>query len=157
MSEEDQDAYLKKALQEANELRKSVHHDGMPTEGPADLHDQLLRHRKAMDRLEEHLAVVGRVRAGVDRMVSAAQDVLDDAEAQATQLKEEYSTALEKNSHIRLQTLDQRIVLRKAVRRRSEVVEVHEFIKVMHRGVDASRRDLDSRIRLITLQGSLEK
>lgn len=144
-------------IKEAAELRASAVHDGVPTEGPGELHDQLLVHRRALDRLEDHVAKLSRLKARADRAVREKQDVLEDAEAHADQLREEFSTAKERNAHLAVQTMDQRIALRKVTRQRDEIVEALEYCRTLYRGLDGSRRDLDARIRLITLQTSLEK
>lgn len=154
---DDDPAWLIEAVKTATDLRDEAKVGGFPSEGPADLHETLLKHRKALDALEEIVARTGRLKARADMVVREKQNVLEDAEVHAETLKSEYSTALEKNSHIKAQTVDQRIAWRKAVRQRDQVADAHEYVKTLYRGLDGSRRDLDTRIRLITLQTSLEK
>lgn len=150
-------AQLIEVVTTADQLRRSVQ-QGAPqvTDGPVELHIALVQHRKALDSLEAVVARTGRWKAHADRLVAERLEALDDAELNATRLKDDYSSALEKNMHIRTQSLEQRVAHRKAVRFRDEVAEVHQYVTTLYRGLDGSRRDLDTRLRLISLQTQLE-
>lgn len=154
---EDLQSKLTKMVLQATDLRDSVKRDWAVTDGPTDLHENLIDHRKALDSLEVLVAQLVRARSQSDIEVRRAEDALEDAEASAGRLLEDFATAKEKNAHLATQTVEERVILRKARRRRDEVASAHDYTKALYWGLNGSRQDLSDRIRLITMQSSLER
>jgi hypothetical protein len=150
---------LKHAILTVSDLRAEVG-IGELDGSPADLHKQLVKNRQAMDRAETFVAFLARAHS---RAQIAEQDLageLEDAEANALKkagAAEEYSTAKERNARLNVLTIDQRIALRKASRQRAEISEALEYVRTLYRGMEASRRDVETRLRMITLEGGLDR
>jgi hypothetical protein len=150
---------LKHAILTVSDLRAQVG-VGELDGSPADLHKQLVKNRQAMDRTETFMAQLARLhtRAQIAEQDLAAE--LEDAEAQAVKKAgavEEYSTAKERNARLNLHTIDQKIALRKATRQRAEISEALEYVRTLYRGMEGSRRDVETRLRMITLEGGLDR
>lgn len=129
-------------------------------DAPTSLHDQLVKNRKAMDRAETFVAHLGRLHSRAQVAEADLKGELEDAEAKALQEAgpaEEFSTARERNARLAVRTLDQRIALRKVARQRAEINEALEFARTLYRGMEASRRDVETRLRMITLQTGLDR
>ena len=145
------------AIREVADLRSQC---GIGEGSPAELHKQLVKNRQAMDRAETFVAQLARLHS---RAQIAEQDLageLEDAEAKALKqagAAEEFSTAKERNARLNVLTIDHRIALRKATRQRAEISEVLEYARTLYRGMEASRRDVETRLRMITLEGGLDR
>lgn len=130
------------------------------SDDPVSLHEQLVKNRAAMDRAETFVAQLGRVHSRAQIAQQDLEGELEDAEAKALQdagQAEEYSTAKERNARLAVRTIDQRIALRKVSRQRAEISEALEFARTLYRGMEASRRDVETRLRMITLQTGLDR
>lgn len=156
------DTILQATISEVTDLRHRVA-PGDVDDDPHALHLQLLEARRATDRTEELTAFIARVHSGAQRNLQLKKQEVEDAEAAAMTSQgpnpwgDDYATAKEKNARLLVQTTEQRMALRKAERRLLLLQEVLDFCRQCHRGLNDSRRDLDLRIRLLTLQTSLEK
>lgn len=127
---------------------------------PVSLHDQLKKNRKAMDRAETFVAELGRLHSKAAIAEEDYKGYLEDAEATALQKAgpaEEYSSGKERNARLAVMVMDERIALRKAARQRAEIQEALDYARTLFRGMDASRRDVETRLRMITLETGLEK
>lgn len=131
-----------------------------PQFGPGDLHVQLLMNRRCMDRAETFVAQLGRLYARASVAEEDLKGVLEDAEATAIQEAgppEDFSTAKERNARLLVRTFDERIALRKVSRQKAEIGEALEYARTLFRGMDATRRDTETRLRLMTLETGLER
>lgn len=142
---------------EANTLRE-LPGVSSESEGISDLHGRLVRTRQAQDRLEAIVADIGRVRSRVRLMVSDAKDAYDDAKITAMQRNRigEYTSAEERSLTLKAASFDEYRILKQAERKEAEVTEVFDYCQLKYKGLDSARRDIDTRIRLISLQSSLE-
>lgn len=150
---------MEKAMRECTDLRNSLGDDSID-EGPAQLHEKLLKARKALDRTEYHVAHLGKLHARVSIVVDQRRGFVEDGEAEAMEKlgkADDFSTAREKNARLTLATLDLHRSLRRAERLKAECLLALDYCRTLHRGLDSTRRDLDTRIRLLTMQTSLER
>lgn len=150
---------LEHAVRSMSDLRNGVG-IGTSTAGPADIHIQLLQNRACLDRAETFVAQLGRLHARACIAEEDLKGALEDAEANAIQEAgpaEEFSTAKERNARLLVRTFDERIVLRKLSRQRAEIWEALDYARTLFRGMDAVRRDTETRLRLITLETGLER
>lgn len=149
---------LSAMLEEAAGLRQMVR-GGDIKESPTDLHNRLLDCRAALDRVEEILTDLSRLKAKTAQAVSERQDLYDDRYAQVATAPSghaEYSTGKEREAKYSLSLMDEQLNLRKAVRMDSELGAAVDYVKTLYWGLNGVRNDLDSRIRLIVLEGQLE-
>lgn len=122
------------------------------------LHQRLVRARSNQDRLESIVAELGRLRSRARVKTAEAQDAYDDKWREvmnATKIGE-YSSAKEREGIYATGAINQLIALRSAKRTQADVEEVYEYCLLKYRGLDAARREVDSRVRLINVQGMLE-
>jgi hypothetical protein len=143
---------------EAKELRESPGVSDV-SEDVADLHDRLVSARQAQDRLEAILSEVGRLRSRARIAVSERQDEYDDqwrTVMEKTRIGE-YDSAKEKNARYDAGSIQQLVNLRRAKRAAADVDEVYEYINLKYRGLDAARREIDSRVRMLTVANQLER
>lgn len=141
---------------EANELRTI----GLSNESEtlSDLYERLLRARQSQDRLEAIVAELGRLRSRARIQVAQANDTYEDAWRAVMDKTKigEYSSAKEREAMYTSGAVQELINLRKAKRLAADVDEVYEYCLLKYRGLDAARREIDSRVRLINVQGMLE-
>ncbi len=158
----DLDEQLVKLVSRARDVRQGVR-EGLygPDQGPEALHAHLVAHRRALDLLEAYLAELGNIRAGLELRVAAAQAAIEDAETDAvvegSPWSQEFMSAQERNARLRGESLEQRVQQRREERRLAEVRMAHEYVRVLHRGLEGSRNDLVQRIKLVTLTSALER
>ena len=157
MLETDLESKLAALATEAKELRESVV-EPKQTDSVSTMHASLLAARRALDRLEAIVADVGRLRARARARVAEAKDEFDEATIQAMQKSKigEYSSAEERRMTYKAASFDQFRALRQAEKQEALISEVYDYCYMRYRGLDGARKDLDTRIRLITLQTSLE-
>jgi hypothetical protein len=147
-------------LQECHTLRGQIEKPDL-ADGVHAIHRQLLSARRALDRMEAHLTRLIRLKARTNAVFQSAKWTLEEAEAKAYDSRKltfnEYATGKEKEAWVATQTTIEKMALRKALLRDSEVGAALEEVKVLHRGVDSIRRDADTRLRIITFERSLER
>lgn len=147
--------------QEADSHREAAR-SGDLGDGLRVLHERLLRARAGVDRVEEIVASLGRVRRDTSLTVEGCQDALEDAYARLVTAPsshggDQWTTGHERDAQRRLQTVSERLDLRRAQRVDGDVVAAYEYAKVKHRGLLDSCRTIEVRIRLIALEGQLER
>lgn len=115
----------------------------------SQLHDALVEAGQALDRIEMILAEVGRARSRARVAAAEAQDAYDDQWRTVMQRTRvgEYSSAQERNATYAAGSFDQLLVLRRVKRMLADVEEAFDYINLKHRGMVASTRELDSRMR----------
>lgn len=156
---ESQEAVVK-ALRAAKTAREHCE-VGQEGDGPEELHKRLLLARANIDRLEHIAAELGRLKAKSQQAVADCRDEYDQAFADSATDKtvgfSDYATAKEKEAHHDLKAMKQKMAMRKAERRHRDIDSAWEYVRLMHRGAEGVRKDLDTRIRLITLAGQLDR
>lgn len=142
---------------EAAELRASPG-ESTTEETLTDLHDRLVRCRQAEDRIEEILGRLIRLRGMTRKKARASKDVLEDAANEVIRNAKvpEYSSVRERDARYELSVLEQKRAWRKAERTLANVDLAYEFVALTHRGIDAARRDCETRVRIVTLESRLE-
>ena len=130
---------------------------------PQTLLDQLVHNRAHIERAQAVSAALVLVKAKASRALREAQGAFDDAYAAAA-LKpsvgfggDTYTTAKEKDALYGSQAVAEQIALRMAENRFRDVEAVTEFCRQVLRGMEGSHRDMDTRIRLISLRGQLDR
>ena len=147
-------------LQECHTLRSQIEKPDL-ADGVHAIHKQLLSARRALDRIETHLARLIRLKGRTNWVFQSAKWALEDAETKAYDSRKltfgDYATGREKEAWVSTQTTIEKVALRKALIRDGEVGAALEEVKVLHRGVDSVRRDTDTRLRIITFERALER
>lgn len=128
-----------------------------------DLLDSLLDVRQRVDRVEEILGNVLRLRATAALKHTAIRIQVDDAwdeaavRQRASSVRDEYSSAKERTAATNLEVLDLRRIERVAdgVTRRCD--EAVEFIRLRYRGLTDVRQDLLTIIKARQFESSLDR
>jgi hypothetical protein len=130
-------------------------------QGPEALHAHLITHRRCLDVLEGYLAELGRVKAGLAIQVSETKAGIEDRETEAmfdtSRRTPEFLSAQERNARLRGESLEERVIARRADLRLSQVTAAYEYVRTLYRGLEQSRNDLVQRVKLTTLTTALEK
>lgn len=151
---------LIKSLSEISEIRKSVHAGSME-DTPVDLHTQLVFNRAAIERLEVLVGQLTLLKARTDDILSKRKAAYDDAYMKAATKPSlslgDFSTAKEKDAHFNLAATEEMFAMRKAEAFHRDVYAAWDFARIYLRGAEQTQRDIDTRIRLITITHSLER
>jgi len=149
---------LKPYRVEADELRAAPGEVDID-EHVSGLHERLIRSRRAQDRMETLLAELGLIKSRVKMAVVEAQNSYDDQWRNVMERTRigEYTSAKERDSTYAAGSIEQLIKLRKAQRMLAEVEEVFDYVQLRFRGLDTARREIELRIRIISLESSLER
>lgn len=115
-----------------------------------------------MDRVEAILADIVRVRARTAQEVADRRAALNDHWndiASKSKVGFAYGDAAPRERYARYsqETIPEERALRRAEKLDREVGAAQEIVRTFHRGLEGVRRDLDLRIRLISLAGQLER
>jgi hypothetical protein len=135
---------------------------GQPHEAetPAEMHVRLIRTRATMTSVAAVLGSLVQLRTGAKVALDAAAGDLEDAEVATvgSQIKmtEDYSSAKEKNARLGAATIEQRLAQRRAQKNLTMVTGVYDYAMVYHRELDRAVRDVETRIRIITLEGRFD-
>jgi hypothetical protein len=148
------------AIKQAREFR-----DACPTgaidDGPVTLHEHLLVTRANIERLEHLAAELGRVRSRTWQAKADAKDAYDDAFMHAATAKQvgfaDYSSKEEKIASFDLKALTEKVAARKADRMHNDVDTAWQYVRTLLRGAEGLHRDLEVRIRMISLAGQLDR
>lgn len=123
------------------------------------LHQSLVEAGAARYRLEELLATLSLLKnRSMDNAITAREAYEDKWREGATQGKvgfADYSSAKEKEAHYDLRALEQKIAWRRAEKEDREVTSALEFTRMCLKNVDALRWDLETRIRIKSIEGRL--
>lgn len=147
-----------KVLGEITALRELVHvgetHDTVP-----DLHEQLLHNRAQIDIMEALTARMLLTRSRTQQAVSDAKGAVDDAMMNTATKPSarlgEFASAKEKEAHYMLGAVDQTMTLRKAERLHRDVDSTWDYCRVLLRGAEQVQRDLETRMRMLSVAGVL--
>lgn len=135
---------------------------GEDTDGPAHIHQHLLRCRQALDRVEQILVALLHARAAARIKALTARAAKDDAwNTAATKpqvgFKGAGDAAQERYAAYSLTSLKEEIAWREAEKTLIQVEAAYDAVSTIHRGINTVRWTLDNRIRLITLETGLER
>lgn len=155
---DDMDSSLKAWRDEARQLRE-IADDIDLSDSVQDLHEQLVNFRRAQNRTEAILADAGLVRSRVRKLTDDLLAAYEDkfAENVLNDRTGEYQSAKAQDARYKAGALTELRNLRRAKQMLADVEEVFEFVNIKHRGLDSARRDIDSRIRIISLESQLER
>jgi len=149
---------LVKVLGEVAETRERAMR-GSVDDDPATLHEILVHNRGLIERLQTLTTALAMRRHMAVQKMKDAQARRDDAYMHSATAKtvgfSDYASAAEKDAHYSLGALDEIMALRKAESLFRDVDAAYEFARSTLRGMEGSHRDLEVRIRLISLTGVL--
>lgn len=147
---------LSEHITTAYEIRRTVSDHDMPDD-PEGLYEWLKRVRAAQDRVEFLLADVLLIRSRVERLKGLTAAEVEDAEIANTGRANDYTSARDRGIEINTKTLTQRKAHRTTTDAMIEAQAAVEIVRTYHRGIDGTRRDIDTRLRAITVISSLER
>ena len=132
---------------------------GAPNQGESlsDLHQRLLVTRSAMTRVGELAGELTLLSGRVKRILIDRKGDLDDQEAEVVSarraLTEDYSSAKERNARIAAKTLNGRRRVRQAEKLLADVEAALFYTRDRHRELDRAVRDIDTRLRILAMDG----
>lgn len=152
---------LGRVLKDAQEARGWLTADmlGSSTDSPQTLFENLAKARHVVDRLESLLCQAVLLKAQAERYRASCQAAVEDAEVEqiGPTRANDYTSARDRGIEINTKTIGPRRVLRQAAMLYTEAVASVTVIQTMHRGADSHRRDIETKLRAITLTTSLER
>lgn len=127
--------------------------------GPGDLVDALALARRVMDRLEVSLTQMMRLHAGLRSVLDAVRHSSEDAEMDAVRTTRhgEFVSARERMLTLRMATLDEVRKVRLVEKTERLIFSRLETARIVYRGAENDRRDLDTRLRALTLVTQMER
>ena len=131
-----------------------------PTMSPEDLHQRLLTSRQVVDVLEFNLVKALMAKSRADRLKAQRSADVEDAEIAISPDSTQdfsYLSARQRDIDLNGKTIAVRRALRPAARAASDGYFVVESLRTMLRGADSYRREIETRLRAITLTTSLER
>lgn len=128
-------------------------------DGPPDLHEKLIRTRANLDRVEQLYADALKAQRDIREVLNNAKHNQEDAwnDAAVKGRQPEYSSAKEREANYSLASMEFKIKLRRAQSASNEVEFVVEHLRLMQRGLDGLRRDIELLVRAKSLSTSLER
>lgn len=157
-------AALSSYVAEALNLRFS---GALPTSAAsvADMLDALLDVRQRLDRVEELLTKVIRLRARVHRAATLTTATVDESWDRAVQAQrtapvsrgDNFSGPRERYAEANLTVLEERRAARIATELASHADEAHDVIRLVHRGLDGVRHDHLTILRAVQFETSLDR
>ena len=160
MDDEQLEAWLTRAVEEAVKLRKMLPAVDVG-DGPNAIHTQLVKARGVLDRVEEIAVQLIRLKGRTKAAVVAAKHALREAEDQAYTARrvsfDQFVTAREREAYTAQQTLDEKAQLMTLEQTDIRVGTVLEAVTTIRWGIDGYRRDADSRLRLFAVERQLER
>lgn len=149
---------LNAVVTDAYEVRQTLTSDSYngDTETPESLYDALKYTRHVTDRLEHGLVQALLLKARIDKLNASARADVEDAEVSVSLSRNDFVSSRERNIEVNAKTMSQRRIVRQTTDLLTDATSVVESVRVMHRGADSHRREIDTRLRAITLKTSLE-
>ncbi len=147
-------------LERITEVRTAVK-AGTMEDTPVDLHTQLVFNRSQIEQMEVVVAQLTLLKARSENILAEKKGEYDDAYSQAAAKPSfslgEFASAKEKDAHYSLAATTELFAVRKAEAFHRDVYSAWDYARSLLRGAEATQRDIDTRIRLITLQSNLER
>ena len=126
-----------------------------------ELHETLVHNRARIERVQAIAATLTLYKAKAAANLREAQAAYDDAYMSAAVKPQvgfsDYSTAKEKDSFYGSQIVGETMAVRKAENAFRDAEAVLDFVRVILRGMEGTHRDTETRVRLISLRGPLDR
>lgn len=139
-----------------DDVRSAHHEDGMD-----EIHQQLVINRAKIERLEAITSTLGLMKARSGSAVAAKRASYDDAYMHSATKKSvgfsDYASAKEKDAHAALGTIAETMELRKAENAHRDIDAAWDYCRILLRGAEGVQRDMELRIRMISLRSQLER
>lgn len=151
---------LVRAVEEATDLRTQM--TSPPLESDVDaIEEALVHNRKILDRLEHLTARLVLVRSRAAKVLAQAKGELDDALARATTAPTvgfgDYASAEEKRGTYHAAALSEVLAHRKADAFYKDVDSSWDYCRMLLRGAEGAHRDLELRLRVLSLSMQLAR
>lgn len=130
------------------------------TMSPEDLHERLLTSRKVVDALEFQLVKALMAKSRADRLKAQCSADVEDAEIAVSPTSTDdfaYLSGRQRDIDINGKTIVVRRAFRRAATLASDAYYLVEEVKTLHRGADSYRREVDTRLRAVSLTTALER
>lgn len=145
--------------EETGELRPA----GLPKpgDGPVKVYETLLLVRANLDRVEEILSRAMTVRSGAELSAREAADAAGDEldkriKARAARARD-FEGARERLAEANLDALGERTAARTAQKLADMAASIEARIRLAHRGLDSLRNDLNTALRYLPWENSLDR
>ncbi len=155
---------LVKAIQQASEARAActeLVRNAQIEDGPDELHQTILTTRAQIERLEYLTSQLVLLKAKSAQAVADRKAQLEDAYMKAATSKtvgfSDYASAKAQDAAHATKTIAETLALRKVERTHRDVDSAWDYCRALLRGAEGVHRDLEIRIRLITLSGQLDR
>jgi hypothetical protein len=151
---------LIQAVKDAAEARSQVQ-SGELSDDPVTIHERLLYNRQQIERLEDLTSKFVLLKSRTAQSVAKAKGAYDDAYTAAATKPSigfaDFSSAKEKDAYFAAACVTEAIALRKAEALHRDVDSAWDYCRILLRGAEGAQRDLELRMRLISLTSSLER
>lgn len=155
---EDVPPQLIEAVKDAAQCRSQVY-GGDESASLEEIHGHLIRNRSQIERLEYLTTTLALLRSRTTNIVATRRASYDDAYNKAATKPSigfnEYTSAKEKDATANVAATGELFAFRKAEKLHRDVDSAWDFCRVLLRGAESAQRDIETRIRLITLTTSL--
>jgi hypothetical protein len=144
---------------EAGKLRKLEPPD--VGDGPSRLHQQLVWARAALDRVEEIVAQLIALHGRVRHAVLSARHDLEEAENKAYGSRavsfDQFDTGRQRSAWVGQRTLAERERAHRVDLLENDVSAALEEVKLVRWGIDGVRRDVQTRVQIMSIERSIER
>jgi len=165
------DALVRPWLKEVAELRQlmapdengELHPFGLPEpgDGPAKVYQALLKARGSLDRVEVLLAQAMALRSGAEararELTENADDELDARVDARARRAREFESARERFAAASLDVLEKRREARSAQKLADMAASAEARIRLAYRGLESLRSDLQTALRHVSWENSLDR
>lgn len=132
---------------------------------PTEVHESLLDVRNRLDRVEQKLGEVIRIKGVAGRYLAAAtarvedawDEVVTEARKKPVARGDEYSSAKERHAEANLAVFDKRRAQRAAQDLYSKAEEKTDLIRLAHRGLADTRHELLTILRAVQFESSMDR
>jgi hypothetical protein len=152
-------------MAEARTLRSGL--EAMPgtAAAPHEMHDYLLDVRRRLDRIEQLVAIITRIRGNARRFCATAAAHAEEAWDEAiTRIRsapvrrgDEFSSARERAAEANLATITERRAAQDAADAAAWCDETYDHLRLLYRGLDGVRHDTLQLLRLLQFESHLER
>lgn len=151
---------LKQTVLDAAECRAAIQ-TGVSEDDPVEFHTYLVKNRSLIERLEYLTSSLVLLKSRTDQAVQHRKGEYDDAYMKAASKPkvgfDDYTSAKEKDAQFNAAATEELYALRKAEAMHRDVYAAWDYCRILLRGAEGAQRDLETRIRLITLTSQLER
>lgn len=153
---------LSDLLIQSTEIRNSYMQDDSVVaeiEDVGSLYKKFMEFRNGLDRLENLLNQAIRIKAKVDNMYAEACYNIEDAEVELVDKKKsnDYQSSRDRSIEINAATITERRASRRLSKLLTEARATVQVISNHHKGLESSKRDLETRMRALSFISPYEK